>query len=209
MLFNTLDGVQGQIDPAEQPLDGSVSRVWITLPDGKRLWVPWDLLQFKEDGTVFLPLNLAEENSQTTTPTGAVVFETTTAVPGRRSGQETVIPVVQEELDVSKRQKVTGRVRLTKTVNTRQETVDEVGFQEEVQVERLPVGKVLEAPAQVRQEGDTTVIPIMEEVLVVEKRLLLKEEIRVTKVRKEVGDPNSTSSPPPLRAGAGGWVKMF
>jgi uncharacterized protein (TIGR02271 family) len=47
-------------------------------------------------------------------------------------------------------------------------------------VERVPVGRVVEAAPQVRSEGDTMVVPVLEEVLVVEKRLMLKEEVRIT-----------------------------
>jgi uncharacterized protein (TIGR02271 family) len=39
----------------------------------------------------------------------------------------------------------------------------------------------VEAPVAARQEGDTLIIPVYEEILVVEKRLVLKEEIRITK----------------------------
>jgi stress response protein YsnF len=50
-------------------------------------------------------------------------------------------------------------------------------------VERVPVGRWIAAPADIRQEGDTTIYPVVEEVLVVEKRLRLVEEVRVTRRR--------------------------
>ena len=34
----------------------------------------------------------------------------------------------------------------------------------------------------ISQEGDTTIIPVVEEIVVVERRLVLKEEIRVRRV---------------------------
>lgn len=55
---------------------------------------------------------------------------------------------------------------------------------EEVQVERVPVNRVVDEPFGQYQEGDTTIIPVFEEVLVVEKRLMLKEEVRITRRRK-------------------------
>jgi stress response protein YsnF len=52
-------------------------------------------------------------------------------------------------------------------------------------VERLPVERMLDEPLAPYYDGDTFVIPVMEEVLVVEKRLRLREEVRLTKVREE------------------------
>jgi Domain of unknown function (DUF2382). len=52
---------------------------------------------------------------------------------------------------------------------------------EDIQIERVPVNRWLSEPASVRYEGDIMIIPVMEEVPVVEKRLRLKEELRVTK----------------------------
>jgi stress response protein YsnF len=48
-------------------------------------------------------------------------------------------------------------------------------------VERMPVGRFVEAAPAIRQESDTTVYPVVVEVLVVEKRLRLVEEVRVTR----------------------------
>jgi stress response protein YsnF len=35
----------------------------------------------------------------------------------------------------------------------------------------------------IREEGETIVVPVVEEVLVVERRLVLKEEVRIRRVR--------------------------
>ena len=95
-----------------------------------------------------------------------------------------VLPLVEEELRVSKRDSVTGRVR----VRTVTETLDEIVRQdlqgERVEVERVLVDTLVEPGApvpQVRTEGDVTILPVLEEVLVVEKRLLLKEEVRISR----------------------------
>jgi stress response protein YsnF len=53
------------------------------------------------------------------------------------------------------------------------------------EVTRVPVGRWVESPVPVRQEGDTTIVPVLEEVLVVEKRLMLKEEVRITRYREQ------------------------
>jgi hypothetical protein len=46
-------------------------------------------------------------------------------------------------------------------------------------VRRGWIGRPLEAPAASRVEGDWYVVPVMEEVLVVRKQLMLKEEVRI------------------------------
>ena len=96
-----------------------------------------------------------------------------------------VIPVLREEVRVSKREVETGRVVVHKTVSERDENVEMLLRQTDVSVERVPVGRtVTEAPAS-RQEGDVLIIPVMEEVLVVEKRLVLKEELHIRKTTSE------------------------
>lgn len=91
-----------------------------------------------------------------------------------------VIPVVAEQLDVEKRT-VERAVRIQKSISSRDVTVDENLLHENVEVERVPVNRYVEAMPSVREEGDITIIPLVEEVLVVEKRLLLREEIRITR----------------------------
>jgi uncharacterized protein (TIGR02271 family) len=96
-----------------------------------------------------------------------------------------VIPVLREELKVSKREVETGRVVVHKTVSERDENVEMLLCRTDVSVERVPVGRtVTEAPAS-REEGDVLIIPVMEEVLVVEKRLVLKEELHIRKTTTE------------------------
>jgi uncharacterized protein (TIGR02271 family) len=92
-----------------------------------------------------------------------------------------VIPVVEERVRVETRRVETGRVRITKRVRRRTEVVDVPLTHEDVVVERVPINRFVEQAAPARVEGDTTVLPLYEEVVVSEKRLLLREEVRVTK----------------------------
>src|SRR4051794_25332707 len=100
-----------------------------------------------------------------------------------RLAEEKVVPVVEETAVVYKERVVTDRVRLRKQVHEDQEVLDIPVRTEALEVERVPVDRWIDAPAAIRQEGDTTVYPVMEEVLVVEKRLRLVEEVRVTQRR--------------------------
>jgi hypothetical protein len=68
-------------------------------------------------------------------------------------------------------------------------TFNEPLFSEDVSVERVPVNRIITGPAQTRQEGDTTIIPVVEEVITIQKRLLLREEVRITRKRTEIREP--------------------
>src|SRR3954447_10413679 len=93
---------------------------------------------------------------------------------------EKVVPVVEETAVVYKERVVTDRVRLHKQVHKDQQVLDIPVRTETLEVERVPVGRFVEAAPAIRQEGNTTVYPVVVEVLVVEKRLRLVEEVRVT-----------------------------
>ncbi len=87
-----------------------------------------------------------------------------------------------EAVTVSKRARRT-LVRATRTTRTRDVVVAEDLARDEVVVERVPIGKVVGAVPPVRQEGDVTIMSVVEEEVVVTRRLILKEEVRVRRVR--------------------------
>ncbi|TDH63358.1 DUF2382 domain-containing protein [Dankookia rubra] len=103
--------------------------------------------------------------------------------PSGRLIDEKVVPVIEETAVVYKERVVTDRVRLHKRVQTTQEVLDIPVQTESLEVERVPIGAWIEAPAGIRHEGNTTIYPVVEEVLVVEKRLRLVEEVRITRRR--------------------------
>src|SRR5690606_33264616 len=96
--------------------------------------------------------------------------------------QVQTIPVMEEELVVDKHTKRSG-VRVHKAIHERQEEVDLTHSTVDVKVERVPIDRIVDAPPGVRTEGDTTIIPVLEEVAVVEKRWMLREELRITRHR--------------------------
>lgn len=102
-----------------------------------------------------------------------------------QSDVDQVLPLIEERVRVGKRLVERGRVR----VSTRTETIEEVVRQslrsDAVAVERVAVDRTLaegEALPVTRTEGGVTIVPILEEVLVVEKRLVLKEELRIRQI---------------------------
>jgi stress response protein YsnF len=102
------------------------------------------------------------------------------AAPGPAQDRET-IALVRERAVVSKRKKLTGSVRVRTVTHEREEVVDKALRTESVAVERIGLDRWVEEPIPVRQEGDTTIITLHEEVVVVEKRLKAIEEVRLTR----------------------------
>jgi stress response protein YsnF len=90
-----------------------------------------------------------------------------------------VIPIVEEEARIAKRQVVSGRVIVKTTVDTEERVLKEMLSEETVEVERIAVNRVVDVVPQLRTEGDVTIIPVFEERLVVEKQLFLVEEVRI------------------------------
>ena len=89
------------------------------------------------------------------------------------------IPLVEERVSVAKREVETGRFRIRVRVEERQDIVPAELAHDEVEIERVPMNKTLSQLPSVRLEGSTTIIPVVEEVVVVEKKLVLVEEIHV------------------------------
>ncbi len=89
------------------------------------------------------------------------------------------IPLVEERLSIEKRQVESGRVRVRISVGEREERVPVELAHDEVEVERVPRNVTVTELPGVRLEGSTTIIPVVEEVVIVEKRLVLVEEIHV------------------------------
>lgn len=103
------------------------------------------------------------------------------------------LPVVEETVAVEKRKKVTGLVRVRTSTRAEDVTVDEPLVSEEITVERVPADRWADDSPTVRQEGDTTIVLVLEEVPVVEKRLKVVEEIRLTRRRTSRPNPQAVT----------------
>jgi len=96
---------------------------------------------------------------------------------------EVVIPVVEEEVVAGARPVKTGAVRVDKHVETRIRKIETPLLHEEVEIRRVPVNRVVNEVPPVRKKGDVIIVPVVEEELVVTKRLILKEEVHLLKRR--------------------------
>lgn len=94
------------------------------------------------------------------------------------------IPVVEEQLAVDKRRRQTGTVRVEKTAHEEEVPIEAEVAVEEVVVHRVPVDRLVDSPVPDRREGDTLIVSVMEEVMVVEKRLKVVEEIHISRRRR-------------------------
>jgi len=171
-----VNGICGCIDTTTWPLDGSQPEVLVQLDDGRQVLVSVEALHRQENGSYLLHLDPAE-------------LETRQGTGSRVSERPLVVPVIVEALEIDTRREETGRVRIRKIVHEHEEIVDPPLWREEVVIERVPINRVVSEPLSARSEGETLIIPLLEEVLVVEKRLLLKEEVRITKRRIDTHAP--------------------
>ena len=169
------DGWCGTVLPPTPATDSDPTHVRVQLESGEHYLVPAAVVIPQPDGSVSVPLRLAE------------------LVPApREEPPETiyaVMPVLTEELEVHTRVVETGKVRLTKVVHEREVQVDEPLWREEVVVTRVPIQRVVDGPVPMREENGTTILSMVEEVLVVEKRWMLREEIHIRTQRIETHQP--------------------
>jgi stress response protein YsnF len=101
-----------------------------------------------------------------------------------RQPKDLRIPLHVEEVSVSRREIKKANVRIALITGTREQLIDEELTHVRVEIERVPIGRTIEVVPPISHEGDITIIPVVEEMVVVERRLLLvlKEEVRVRRV---------------------------
>ena len=156
---------------ATEAFDSTRPATELRLPDGRLLRVPTALLL--EQFSVAASLDTDPQ----------VVLE----------DEPIVIPVVEEQLHVGKRSVVTGTVRLDKHIGVYEEALDIPLAVRSFDVERVVLNQPVEAAPPVRQEGDTTVYPLVEEQLILTKQLIVREELRVTRRDTERRDTRTIS----------------
>jgi hypothetical protein len=136
----------------------------VKLNNGTEITVPSSSLEPQKDGTFFLHDERAEAQAQLGMRNGALPGGT--PPDGQRN----------EEPDTRNEEPDTHEASLLK---------------EDVDVQRIPVNRVLDRPVDTRIEDGVTIIPVMEERWKLEKQLILKEEIRIVKKRRLVHEAPS------------------
>jgi uncharacterized protein (TIGR02271 family) len=138
--------------------------ITIRLDTGEVIVVKDTVLTGRPDGSYYVPLSLEEiRGPEPAAPTPAFV---PTPAPA---------PTPAPEFQTSTREV--------------EQIVDIPIVEERVEVERVPVNRTVDGPVAVRYDGDTIIVPVTEEVLIVQKQLRLVEEVHIRKVRVERHDP--------------------
>lgn len=103
------------------------------------------------------------------------------------------IPVIEERARIDKQTVERAVVRISTSIKQTEHILSETLRHEEVEIQRVPVNKEVDAMPGVRQEGDVVVIPVVEERAVLVKRLVLIEELHVRRqvIEKIVQTPVS------------------
>ncbi|MDX2150275.1 MAG: YsnF/AvaK domain-containing protein [Bryobacteraceae bacterium] len=158
-----LDGPLGTIERLPSDADQHVA---LRLNDGRSVQVPSSAFTRESDGSLSLRLRSADFDAPARTATHR---------------EETVVPVIAEDLIVDKQAVPTGGIRVHKTVTAHEEVVAMPLLRDRVDIRRVVVDREVDGPLPVRREGDTIIVPVVEEVLVVEKRIRLKEELHITR----------------------------
>jgi len=160
-----VSGKAGPLGVITQTGDAS-GQAHLRLLDGREVLVPASYLTERADGTYFLPLT-TEQLASTKQEIADYA--------------ETIVPVIAEDLVVEKQQVPSGGVRIRKVVQEHDETVGMSLYKEHTDIRRVLIDHDVDGPQPIRRDGDTVVVPVVEEVLVVEKRFRLKEELHITK----------------------------
>jgi len=96
----------------------------------------------------------------------------------RDSEETAAIPLAEERLIISKRP-IERRVRLRTVTEEIPAALREELMAERVDVEHVAVDRELTETPEIRFQDDVMIIPVVEERLVVEKKLFLVEEVHV------------------------------
>lgn len=98
--------------------------------------------------------------------------------------KDVVVPVVSEELHADAVPVVTGGVRVTKRVSSHDEILEQALRKSHAEVKRVAVNRVVDGPQPVQRIGNKLVIPVVSEVLRVEKQWVVTEEIHITQTEE-------------------------
>ncbi len=190
-----MDARQGQVDPGAvveasdgrlgtveeviaRPGSGEMMSLLVTREGGERITVPADSIESipsRRQVRLRVRRDQVGTMAQGATLTGAA-----------RESRERVdesdhvrVPIHEERLVPGKRPVELGEIRVHKRVESKQDVIRQPLTRDEVEIERVRVSRPADGPMTPREEGEWLIVPVVEEVLVVQKRLMVTEEIRI------------------------------
>lgn len=174
MSILKLEGAYENELAATGEFNAQAPRTALMLPNGQRVVLPTEVLlaglgvtprHEPEETYAGRPMPVADDDGKTT---------------------EAVIPLVEERIEVGKREVETARVRLRRETEEHVQTVSVALANVSWDVEHVPIDQVVETQPEIRQVGDTIIFPLVEEPMVVKRELWLREEVHVRKVTSTV-----------------------
>ncbi|MDQ3253503.1 MAG: YsnF/AvaK domain-containing protein [Acidobacteriota bacterium] len=184
------NGVNGTLDLEAMPPDGKGSRlVLVRFRERAQAFISSDALVERKEGGYYYRDSFDEAMTAQPNPASAQSSAQMTTNSPAAMNEQLVVPILEEELTVEKRRVERGGVRIVKTVIERTETIDLPLMEEQTEVERVAINRIVETAPPVRYEGDVMIVPLLEEVIVTEKRLMLREELRIRKRQFETHKP--------------------
>jgi uncharacterized protein (TIGR02271 family) len=108
------------------------------------------------------------------------------AAPDKGARDSDTLRLWEEAVSFDRERVETGRVRVRTVTREHEEMVEVPLTQEHVEVERVPIGREIEAMPATRQEGDILIVPVVEEIIETRRKLVLKEEVHLKLVRSTV-----------------------
>src|SRR5206468_333843 len=94
-----------------------------------------------------------------------------------------VVPLYAEDVTVARRSVAGDTVQVRTVTREREQLINETVTHGTVAVERVQIGRYVETVPEIREEDETVIVPVVEEVVCVEKKLLLKEEVQIRRAR--------------------------
>ncbi len=189
-------GELGFLDLTAKPADAAANEnlLAVRLGDGANIFVASDRLteiepdKYRYAGSFEDLRRQSNQTPQTANQPNAAEHNLAAMDARRGERGEIVVPLVAEEIKISRKTVETGGVRVHKTVREDVQRIDEPIIREHLEVERVEINQFVETAPAVRYEGDVMIVPVLEEVVVTQKRLLLREEIRLVKRREEISN---------------------
>ncbi len=184
-------GFRGRLFGSVLYIDGTQYRL-IRTDSGRDYLIPAGTVRLRDDGSYSLTLTPEQAESYAVEKHLERDREQRApAKPPATGTDEIVIPIVAEQMHVSKQTAERDRLRVHKRVKEFETVVDEPVFTEKYVVRRVPVNKAVDGPVETRVAGDTIIVPLLEEVIVTQKRLMLREELHITRTREEGREPRT------------------
>ncbi len=151
--------------------DAHATTVIVELPNGATVSLPTELLHPHSDGGYAISAAWSQLAQATT--------------PEADAGESLELPMVAEEVRVTVRDVPRERLRVRRRVITEDHVVEMPVWREHITVDRVPRDEVVDRMPEPRQEGDVLVVPCVEEEVVVQKRLRVREELRIRVIREQ------------------------